>query len=134
MQTSMHSQIPTLLIGYIFVFVHHYQSRAVVHVIVGSPLVAGMIPLIHILMLAQVIYSQYEWGRTTLVQKYLGGKEEEDEEEENHRDDLTPTPSPTGEEGENQIDWAARRNKAVGRELMTVLNELAYHHSQVTVT
>ena len=77
---------------------------------------------------AQVIYSQYDQGRSTVVEKYLGGKEEDDE------DDHTPTPSPTEEEP-NEVDWAAQRNKSVGRELMTVLNELAYHHSQVlTIT
>ena len=59
------------------------------------------------------------------MQKYLGGKEEEDEDQE---DEHTPTPSPT--EGEqNEVDWVVQRNKSVGRELMTVLNELAYHHS-----
>ena len=133
MQTSMHSQIPTLLLGYICLCSPLSEPGC-------CPCHRGITigdwrdPLDPYLD-AQVIYSQYERGRTTLVQKYLGGKEEEDEEEEDHRNDLTPTPSPTGEEGENQVDWAARRNKAVGRELMTVLNELAYHHSQVlTVT
>ena len=82
---------------------------------------------------AQVVYSQYQQGKSTLVQKYLGGKEEEGEEEDQ---DITPIPSPTGVEGErgNQVDWSLLRSKSLTRELMTVLKELAYHHSQVSTT
>ena len=82
---------------------------------------------------AQVIYSQYQQGKSTLVQKYLGGKEEEGEEEE---EDITPIPSPTGGVGErgNPVDWSLLRCKSLTKELMTVLHELAYHHSQVSTT
>ena len=67
---------------------------------------------------AQVVYSQYSQGRDTLVKKYLPGGVEEREESPR----ATGTPNENGASEESEMTQCCRN-------LLEVLDELAYHHS-----
>ena len=67
---------------------------------------------------AQVIYSQYSQGRSTIVKKHLPGGVEEREESPG----VTATPADGGASEESEKTQCCRN-------LLEVLDELAYHHS-----
>lgn len=67
---------------------------------------------------AQVIFSQYSQGRSTLVKKHLPGGVEESEASS----EATAAPSANGASEDSVMTQCCRN-------LLEVLDELAYHHS-----